>query len=317
MNSYQEAQSIINSGSIFSWAPLSSAIFASFVARLYCGLCYKRLSIMDVFEDVFGNLEPKSGSKADVGMSLKRKAPDQGERETLRVYETVPAQMLNGYGMAAFAKMPPDKVWAELNKPLKSGAKYMTELCSPEDERRGVGINRFLQVLVEYLKYQKSPAIIKQNEFILKTDLFTQLYKEVDCIYVAAIYCLAAKKQYTKHGASSLRTGVSVEEDQFKKTPEKLKEHSIVLYKWLQRPQSRLRMLMSWQSAGGLPYVCGTHLLAHQCFVDFGNTYHDQNSGVGITEESFQNALVKRHEMELSGHSYLKSDDHVFAADFN
>jgi hypothetical protein len=232
------------------------------------------------------------------------------------VYETVPAQMLNGYGMAAFAKMPPDKVWAELNKPLKSGAKYMTELCSAEDERRGVGINRFLQVLVEYLKYQKSPAVIKQNEFILKPELFSQLYKEVEVIYTSAIYCLAAKKQYTKHGASSLRTGVSVEEVQFTKTPEKLKEHGIVLYKWLQRPQSRLRMLMSWQSAGGLPYVCGTHLLAHQCFVDFGNTYHDQNSGVGITEESFQNAVVKRHEMELSGHSYLKSDDHAFAADF-
>ena len=46
----------------------------------------------------------------------------------------------------------------------------MTELCSGEEERRGAGINRFLQVLVEYLKYQKTDGMKKQNQFILKEE---------------------------------------------------------------------------------------------------------------------------------------------------
>ena len=101
--------------------------------------------------------------------------------------------MLNSYGMAGFTQMSLEKVWEHLNKPLKTGAKYMTELCSAEEERRGVGINRFLQVLVEYLKFQKTNNVMTQNKFIMKDDLYTQLYKEIDMIYDAAVYCLAGK----------------------------------------------------------------------------------------------------------------------------
>ena len=46
----------------------------------------------------------------------------------------------------------------------------MTELCSGEEERRGAGINHFLQVLVEYLKYQKTDGMKNQNQFILKEE---------------------------------------------------------------------------------------------------------------------------------------------------
>ena len=102
----------------------------------------------DEFDRVFGaNVSGDVASDA----GTKRKAEDQGDREFIRIYETMPAQMLNSYGMAGFSQMNQEKVWEELNKPLKTGAKYMTELCSAEEERRGVGINRFLQVLVEYL----------------------------------------------------------------------------------------------------------------------------------------------------------------------
>ena len=114
-----------------------------------------------IFEKPGSEVSLKPGSE----VSLKRKAEGEGQRENLRVYETMPSQLLNAYGMAGFAKMDKEKVWEELNKPLKTGAKYMTELCSAEEERRGVGINRFLQVLVEYLKYQKTDQMRKQNEF--------------------------------------------------------------------------------------------------------------------------------------------------------
>ena len=142
----------------------------------------------------------------------------------------MPSQMLNAYGMAAFAKMTQEKLWEELNKPLKTGAKYMTELCSAEEERRGVGINRFLQVLVEYLKYQKTDGAMKQNKFILKNDIYTQPYKEIDMIFDAAVYCLAGEKQYNKKGASGLRNAVSFDSTA-KKSAELLRGHANSLYK--------------------------------------------------------------------------------------
>ena len=220
----------------------------------------------------------------------------------------MPPQMLNAYGMAAFAKMEQEKVWEELNKPLKTGARYMTELCSSEEERRGVGINRFLQVLVEYLKYQKTESIMKQNQFILKDEIYTQLYREIDMIYDAAVFCLAGKKGYLKRGAGCLRTSVSFDQVA-QKEPDKLKTYAQILYKWIITKQSRLRMLMQWQASGGLAYVCATHLLGVQCFISCGNLYHDGEVDKTVSLEVFQNAVVKRHEMEHTRHVYLKQQD--------
>ena len=258
------------------------------------------------FDSVFS--QPGSVSQPGDGVSqgAKRKAPEEARREYLRVYETVPAQLLNAYGMARFATMEQDKVWEEFNKPLKTGAKYMTELCSIEEERRGVGLNRFFQVLVEYLKYQKTPSMRQQNKFILKEEICEQLYKEIDAIYESAVYCLAEKKQYTKKGASSLRNAVSFDKAATK-SEETLKGHAEKVYKWITLKQSRLRMLMGWQAAGGLPYVSGTHLFAVQCFINCGNANHNQNEKM-VSLEAFQNAVMKRHCMEVEGHAYLKED---------
>ena len=130
----------------------------------------------------------------------------------------MPAQMLNAYGMAAFTSMNHEKVWEELKKPLKAGAEYMTKLCVVDEERRDVGINRWLQVLVEYLKYQQTQCMMMQNKFILKDEICKQLYAEIDHIFEAAVYCLAAKKQYDKKDASGLRNAVSFEETSKKNT---------------------------------------------------------------------------------------------------
>ena len=214
--------------------------------------------------------------------------------------------MLNAYGMAAFSKMPLPKVWEDLNKPLKTGAKYGTELCSAEDERRGVGINRFLQVFVEYLKYQKSDCMKKQNEFILKEDIYKQVYLEIDLLFDAAVYCLAGKKQFVKKGASNLRSGVSLD-PVTQKSQEDLKKAACTLYKWMVAKQSRLRMLMTWQGAGGLAYVCSTHLFGMQCFLHLGNVYHNA-SHKNVSAEEWEKAILKRHDMELKGHAYLQQD---------
>ena len=73
------------------------------------------------FDNVFA-----TPAKTSEGVSSKRRAVEQGQRENLRVYETLPAQLLNAYGMAGFAQMEQEKVWEDMNKPLKTGAKYMT-----------------------------------------------------------------------------------------------------------------------------------------------------------------------------------------------
>ena len=72
---------------------------------------------MDEFDAIF-----RDKKAADTGVSLKRKAPVEGEREWLRVYETLPAQLLNAYGAASFTTMDPEEVWKEMNKPLKTGS---------------------------------------------------------------------------------------------------------------------------------------------------------------------------------------------------
>ena len=102
-------------------------------------------SITDNFDSVFASLNGDGKRKADgddgAGVSKKQKCQEQGDREELRVYETMPAQMLNAYGMAAFQQMERQKVWEDLNKPLKTGAKYMTEYCSKKEERRAIAVN--------------------------------------------------------------------------------------------------------------------------------------------------------------------------------
>ena len=50
-------------------------------------------------------------------------------------------------------------MWQHLNRPLKTGARYMTELAASDAERRGVGLNRYLQILVDFCQYQTMPEI--------------------------------------------------------------------------------------------------------------------------------------------------------------
>ena len=86
------------------------------------------------------------------------------------------------------------------------------------------------------------------------------------------------------------------------------------LYDWIKKPQSRLRMLMTWQSSGGLAYVSGVHLLGMQCFIMYGNSKHEENAGEEVSLEEFQDAIIKRHEMSREGNQYLKEVE--YQADF-
>ena len=121
--------------------------------------------------------------KAGVGGSsvsgAKRKQSDIGEsREYMKVFETSPPQRLNAFGESKFMKMGDADAWAEMNKPLKSGAPYMTEFCDAEKDRRGTGANRWILTMKLFCKYQLTEEGKKQNSLIIKPEvLLDSLFK--------------------------------------------------------------------------------------------------------------------------------------------
>ena len=123
--------------------------------------------------DDFGSL----GSKVSEHAAKKARVMAEGgtERPWLKVFETLPPQLLNAYGEAKYTRMPDEKVWDSFSTPQKTGAKYMTELCSNEKERRGVGINRFLHTVISYVEYQQDEKVRKKNAAIMQEVKYKEL----------------------------------------------------------------------------------------------------------------------------------------------
>ena len=85
------------------------------------------------------------------------------------------------------------------------------------------------------------------------------------------------------------------------KTPEELDKYAEQLYNWLAREQvSRIRMLMHWQGAGGLPFVASVHQRASVCFKYHGNSkHHEEHKGITLSE--WQSAIKVRHSIGSAG----------------
>ena len=141
--------------------------------------------------DDFGELGAKL-PEADVSGAKRKRQEDTG---TPREYlEMLPCQMLNAYGMAKYHQLNGDQVWQNMSEPLKTGAKYMTQYASPDKERRGIAINRCLQPVGEFCRYQKTEKVKKQNAYIMNVKVCEELYAEIDKVLPALEYCLAPKK---------------------------------------------------------------------------------------------------------------------------
>ena len=91
------------------------------------------------------------------------------------------------------------------------------------------------------------------------------------------------------------------------KTTEELDKHAQVLYEWVGNTQpSKVRLIMYWQSQGGLSYVANVHHRMTQAFVACGETKHvgeQQNvAGAGmVTLETFQKCIKERHRIGNDG----------------
>ena len=84
---------------------------------------------------------------------------------------------------------------------------------------------------------------------------------------------------------------------------EELEKHVLVRYEWLDsKKPSRIRMMLQWQGAGGLPYVASVHHRATQCFRYEGNSRHKPDTQhKSITAVEWQQAVKERHRAGSTG----------------
>ena len=232
------------------------------------------------------------------------KPKDQKKREWLKVYETLPAQLLNVYGPSKFAKLKDAQVWTQMQEPLKSGAVWMSEMCSKEPERRGVGINRFIHAMKTFCEYQKDPSVLAGNKAVLKEQMYDDLYKEIEEMLPALQYGLAPERQLEKKGAALLRaSGADDAVLATAKTGAELDKYAKQVYDWLDKTKlSRVRMMANWQSCGGLAFVAQCHHRATTCFRYHGNSFHGAGpSQHEVSLQDFQGAVKLRHSVGHNG----------------
>ena len=251
--------------------------------------------------DDFGSLE-----SYEQGQKRQRMQETQGsQRVYLKVYETLPCQLLNAYGMAKYPKLSDSAAWAAMCEPLKSGANFMTEYASPQAERRGVAVNRWLQCVLEFCQYQKMTEVQKQNTLIMQEKIRQELYDEIERILPALEYCLAPRKAFEKKGACMLRSAARPLQPAERQTKdrEQLDRYAKELYEWVDTSRvSRIRMMLQWQGGGGLPYVASVHHRATQIFRYHGNSKHEAGkSQTGVSLEEWQEAVRERHRVGSSG----------------
>jgi len=236
------------------------------------------------------------------------------KRNWLKVYETLPCQLLKGYGAAKYVKIDDKDMWIQMHEPLRSGASCMSELCMSETDRQGVGINRWLLPLKSYLEYQNENVNKVRNKMILNVQMFDQVYAEIDKILPSVIVCLAPRKYAEKTGANLLRSSGSQTGTIAGRPQSELEKHAKILYDWLDVKQvSRIRMLMNWQAAGGLAYVTSCHHRGVQCYRMCGAGSTAEKAGT-LSLETFQAAIVSCHVVGSAGIDETETADGDFAA---
>ena len=286
--------------------PLS--IYIQYISDYFCNesrALYLFFAVLDLTVAMF-NLGDFQEDVAEVAPSIaKGKGGGKGKGENeprywLKVFETLPGQLLNAYGVAGFYSMSTDAVWAALVKPQRSGAMFHTEYASRDPERRGIAINRWLMAVLNFCKHQKSENVKRQNEFVLKEAVFQGVYAEIDKMYISFEYCLAPKKERQVSG-NALRASIAdVSDSSGGKDPKELDSHTSKVFQWITMEKSRIRMLMNFQGSGGLAYGASVHQLATACFLQHGNKYHE-GDGNAVSLSEFQEAVKSRHRLGSAG----------------
>ena len=187
-------------------------------------------------------------------------------------------------------------IWEYLTRPSQTGAKYMSEYASDDCFVRGVAANRYLMALEHYMMSQKKPRIIGYNEIVMKEEIRKELYDEIDRILPSVKYCLAPRAMPSGSEASTMLPVPSTLKDRVE-----LDRHAKILYDWLDNTRpSCVRMMLEYQSAGGIPYVAHCHLRCTQSFRNHGASKHCTDRRE-VTLVEWQAAIRTRHALGNSG----------------
>jgi hypothetical protein len=109
-------------------------------------------------------------------------------------------------------------------------------------------------------------------------------------------------------GAGMMRSSAGTSEKDTK-DPEDLKKHGKKVYDYMRLDISRVRMLINWQTAGGLSYVCATHHRAAMAFLKFGNKEHEGKCKPEVSLLEFLDAIVSRHHITRVAAADCLNDD--------
>ena len=143
----------------------------------------------------------------------------------------------------------------------------------------------------------------ERSQALMEVSKCQELYAEIDRILPSLEYCLAPKKYTAKAGSGALRSAPAPADAEVsaKKDESELDRHAKIVYEWLDVKQvSRIRMLLNWQSSGGLSFVAAVNHRAGQVFRYHGNTQWTPDS-VSVTLAEFQAAIKSRHEAGSNG----------------
>ncbi|CAK0822856.1 unnamed protein product, partial [Prorocentrum cordatum] len=213
-------------------------------------------------------------------------------RTYLKSWETIPKSFLNAYGRGKFDVMPTHELWGLCNVKQKTGAVYATELASEHDERRGVGVNRWLQSQVQFLEYLKGERV--QVEACMKPDIVRLLCQEIDKVLPAMKKILAPKKEHRKDGIDQLRSAVVAAAETV--GVDDLNTNAKIVWEYINPAQVNIvRATQFLFSGGGSSHVASSHHRAMLGFALHGNALHNDRSGDAVTLEQFQAAVRARH----------------------
>ena len=250
----------------------------------------------------------------------KKKAEKGKKRAYMVIYENLPNTMMNMQGVAKYVKLTDPELWTMLCKPQKTGAIWHSEFCDPSAERRGIGMNRFLLAMKLFMEYQQEPAKRQGNDFLMRAELVSELYAEIDRVLPSIVACLAPKKEY-RGNQQSLRAAAHTPSQVLAPPDEELNRHATVIFHWLQirNNVSRVRMMLHWQSAGGLTHIAAVHHRAAQVFKYCGNhrapAEYDANTA-GTTLSEFQECIRARWSSGSSGINDTQGSSVEYPQDF-
>ena len=176
---------------------------------------------------MFGNADEFINPNTSMEQPAKR-------RKTVMSYETPPSQALNVSGASRYFGLSSGQLWEALGQPLKSGGPYSSELTEVSNERRGVGINRFLVPMLAFLEQQNTQECIRRNKSILQETVYEQFHEEVQKYLPSVRFITAAKKEYVKQGAAILRQGMPNAADV--KPEDELRRHAKVVFELFDVP---------------------------------------------------------------------------------